>query len=73
MAQLAGEFRRPSIDLPRAVALAFAVVSVLYLGLAVATIGVTSNTSSRVPLADLISVGFGRTGLTAACRVTRSC
>jgi amino acid efflux transporter len=62
MAQLAGDFRRPSTDLPRAVALAFGVVTVLYLGLAVATIGVTSGTVSRVPLADLISVGFGRAG-----------
>ena len=63
VAQLAGDFGRPEADLPRAMALAFAVVSVLYVGLAIATIGVTaSGSSSRVPLADLISVGFGRTG-----------
>ena len=62
VAQLAGEFRRPASDLPRAIALAFGVVTVLYIGLAVASIGVTSGTGSRVPLADLISVGFGRTG-----------
>jgi amino acid efflux transporter len=62
VAQLAGDFGRPETDLPRAIALAFAVVSVLYVGLAVATIGVTVGTHSRVPLADLISVGFGRAG-----------
>jgi amino acid efflux transporter len=63
VAQLAGEFRRPEIDLPRAIALAFGLVTVLYIGLAVATIGVTATgTHSRVPLADLVSVGFGRAG-----------
>ena len=62
VAQLAGDFRRPDVDLPRAVALAFGVVTVLYTGLAVATIGVSSGTGSRVPLADLMAVGFGRVG-----------
>lgn len=62
VAQLAGEFRRPSVDLPRAIAVAFAVVTVLYISLAVATIGVTGHTQSRVPLADLIAVGFGHAG-----------
>ena len=62
VAQLAGDFRRPEHDLPRAMAIAFALVSVLYIGLAVATIGVTAGTRSRVPLADLIAVGFGHAG-----------
>ncbi len=62
VAQLAGDFRRPEVELPRAMAIAFVTVTVLYLGLAVATIGVTSRNGSRVPLADLISVGFGRSG-----------
>jgi amino acid efflux transporter len=62
VAQLAGEFRRPAVDLPRAVALAFGVVTILYAGVAVATIGVTAGTHSRVPLADLMSVGLGRAG-----------
>ena len=62
VAQLAGEFRRPAHDLPRAMAVAFGLVTVLYVGLAVATIGVTAGTQSRVPLADLIAVGFGRAG-----------
>ena len=62
VAQLAGDFRRPKVDLPRAMAIAFAVISVLYISLAVATIGVSNGSSSRVPLADLVSVGFGRAG-----------
>ena len=62
VAQLAGDFRRPEHDLPRAMGIAFAIVTVLYVGLAVATIGVTAGTHSRVPLADLIAVGFGRAG-----------
>jgi amino acid efflux transporter len=62
VAQLVGEFRRPEVDLPRAMALAFGVVTLLYAGLAVATIGVTGGTRSRVPLADIVSVGFGRSG-----------
>jgi amino acid efflux transporter len=62
VAQLAGEFRRPDRDLPRSMALAFAVVTVLYCGLAAATVAVTAGTDSRVPLADLIAVGFGGAG-----------
>jgi amino acid efflux transporter len=62
VAQLAGDFRRPEVDLPRAMALAFGIVTVLYIGLAVATVGVTGGSASKVPLADLISVGFGRIG-----------
>jgi amino acid efflux transporter len=62
VAQLAGDFRRPERDLPRSVALAFAVVTVLYCGLAAATVAVTGGGASRVPLADLISVGFGHAG-----------
>lgn len=62
MAQLAGEFRDPARDLPRAMALAFRVITALYAGLAVATIVVTAGKGSRVPLADLIAVGFGRAG-----------
>jgi amino acid efflux transporter len=62
MAQLAGEFRDPGRDLPRAMALAFAVITVLYAGLAVATIVTAATRDSRVPLADLIAVGFGHAG-----------
>src|SRR5262249_57059020 len=35
VAQLAGDFRRPALDLPRAIVLAFTVVTVIYVGLAV--------------------------------------
>jgi amino acid efflux transporter len=62
MAQLAGDFRNPARDLPRAMALAFAVITVLYGALAVATVVVSAGGGSRVPLADLIAVGFGRAG-----------
>jgi amino acid efflux transporter len=62
VAQLVGDFKRPSADLPRAMALAFAIVTVLYISLAVATIGIPGARGSRVPLADLVSVGFGRVG-----------
>jgi amino acid efflux transporter len=62
VAQLAGEFRDPAHELPKAIAIAFGVVTFVYIGLAVATIAVTSDSGSRVPLADLIAVGFGRTG-----------
>ena len=65
MAQLAGEFRDPERDIPRAVAAAFGVIVVLYLGLAAATVAVTSGTTSTVPLADLLEVGFGEAGRTA--------
>lgn len=65
MAQLAGEFRSPADQLPRAMGLAFGVVAALYVALAVATITVTAATSSRVPLADLIAVGFGHAGRVA--------
>ncbi len=61
-AQLAGDFRDPERDLPRAMTLAFVLVTVLYVALAVATIGVTAGTHSKVPLADLVAVGFGRAG-----------
>jgi len=62
MAQLAGDFRDPARDLPRAVAVAFAVIAVLYTGLGVATVAVTAGHGSRVPLADLMGVAFGRSG-----------
>ncbi len=62
MAQMAGEFRDPARDLPRAVGSAFAVICVLYVGLAVATITVTGSSGSKVPLADLLAAGFGEPG-----------
>jgi amino acid efflux transporter len=63
VAHLAGEFADPLRQLPRAMVAAFAVVAVLYLGLAVATVAVLgAATSSNVPLADLMESGLGRPG-----------
>jgi amino acid efflux transporter len=62
VAQLAGEFERPAAQLPHAMLIAFSIVTVLYVGLAVATVGVTAGSSSKVPLADLVAVGFGSWG-----------
>lgn len=65
VAQLAGEFERPATQLPRAMLIAFGAVTVLYVGLAVATVGVTAGSFSTVPLADLVAVGFGSWGRAA--------
>jgi amino acid efflux transporter len=72
VAHLAGEFADPLRQLPRAMVAAFAVVAVLYLGLAVTTVAVLgAATSSNVPLADLMESGLGRPGriATAAAAV----
>ncbi|HEY8581816.1 MAG TPA: amino acid permease [Capillimicrobium sp.] len=61
MAQMAGDFRDPRRDLPRAVTIAYATIAVLYLGLAVATITVATG-ASEVPLADLLETGLGSVG-----------
>ncbi|MDA0181281.1 amino acid permease [Solirubrobacter phytolaccae] len=57
---LAGELQDPRRQLPRAIGTALAIVVVLYLGLAAATIGV--GTQSDVPLADLMGAGLGDAG-----------
>lgn len=57
---LAGELKDPARQLPRAIGAAVAIVIVLYLGLAAATIGV--GTTSDVPLADLMGAGLGEPG-----------
>ena len=69
VSHLVGELPDPRRQLPRAIAGALAVIVVLYLGLAVATIGVGS--SSAVPLADLMAAGLGSPGrsVTAALAV----
>jgi amino acid efflux transporter len=58
---LAGEFRRPAHDLPRATAAAVAIVCVLYLAVAWATITVLGPVASRsdAPLGDLMARGLG--------------
>jgi amino acid efflux transporter len=72
VAHLAGDFADPRRQLPRAMLAAFAIVAVLYLGLAVATIAVLGGaTGSKVPLADLMQRGLGGAGsaLTAGAAV----
>jgi amino acid efflux transporter len=60
---LAGELREPTRQLPRAIFAALAIVVVLYLGLAVATVGVLGTAApSDVPLADLMAAGLGEPG-----------
>ena len=59
---LVGDLKDPRRQLPRALAGALAVIVVIYLGLAVATIGI--DTSSEVPLADLMAAGLGEGGRT---------
>jgi amino acid efflux transporter len=60
VSHLAGDLRDPDRQLPRAIGCALAVVVVLYLGLAAATVGV--GTTSSVPLADLMGAGLGEAG-----------
>jgi amino acid efflux transporter len=66
VSHLAGELADPARQLPRAIFAALAIVVVLYLGLAVATVGVLGTAApSDVPLADLMGAGLGRAGRTA--------
>lgn len=65
VSHLAGELRDPARQLPRAIFSALAIVIVLYLGLAAATIGVLGTAApSDVPLADLMAAGLGDAGRT---------
>jgi amino acid efflux transporter len=65
VSHLAGELREPARQLPRAIGAALAVVVVLYLGLALATVGVLGTSRpSDVPLADLMAAGLGAPGRT---------
>jgi amino acid efflux transporter len=65
VSHLAGELREPARQLPRAIAAALGVVVVLYLGLALATVGVLGTSRpSDVPLADLMAAGLGGPGRT---------
>jgi amino acid efflux transporter len=65
ISHLVGELRDPARQIPRAIFSALAIVTVLYLGLAVATIGVLGTaTPTDVPLADLMAAGLGAPGRT---------
>ena len=63
VAPLTTRFANPSRQLPRAVAIALAVTTALYLGLAVATISVLGpRAATDVPLAGLLSHAVGAAG-----------
>ena len=63
VAPLTTRFADPSRQLPRAVAIALAVTTALYLGLAVATISVLGpRAATDVPLAGLLSHAIGAAG-----------
>ena len=67
VAPLTTRFAEPSRQLPRAVAIALAVTTALYLGLAVATISVLGpRAATDVPLAALLSHAIGAAGPAAA-------
>jgi len=58
---LAADFRRPARDLPRATGIALAVVGLLYLGVATASVLVLgpATGSTEAPLAELLAIGVG--------------
>jgi amino acid efflux transporter len=58
---LAGDFRTPRRDVPRATAIAIVVVGLLYLGVAAASILVLgpATGSTEAPLAELLAIGVG--------------
>jgi amino acid efflux transporter len=66
-APLTTRFADPARQLPRVIGIALAVTSVLYLGLAVATIGVLgAGAATRAPLAALLRDATGTAGTAAA-------
>ncbi|WP_051246885.1 APC family permease [Nocardioides halotolerans] len=56
---LSGEYRNPGRDIGRATGIAIAVISVLYLGIAFATVAVLGDHPGKAPLSDLLVLGFG--------------
>ncbi len=56
---LSGEYRNPARDIGRATGIAIAVISVLYLGIAFATVAVLGDHPGKAPLSDLLVIGFG--------------
>lgn len=56
---LSADYRDPARDITRAAAVAIAVISVLYLGVAFATVAVLGSEPGAAPLADLLAVGLG--------------
>jgi amino acid efflux transporter len=67
VAPLTTRFANPATQLPRVIAIALAVTTALYLGLAIATIGVLGRAAAgSVPLAGLLGVAAGPAGGIAA-------
>ncbi len=63
IASLTARLRDPRRQLPRVIGAAFALTTVVYLALAIATIGVLGTAAgSDVPLADLLHVALGAAG-----------
>jgi len=56
---LSGEYRNPGRDIARATGVAIAVISVLYLGIALATVVVLGDDPGQAPLSELLVLGFG--------------
>jgi amino acid efflux transporter len=56
---LSAEYRNPARDIGRATAIAIGVISVLYLGVAFATVAVLGDRPGRAPLSDLLVLGLG--------------
>jgi amino acid efflux transporter len=61
LTSLAGEFRRPDRDVPRATAIAVAIVGVLYLAIAATSLAVLgpATATTEAPLTDLLALGLG--------------
>jgi amino acid efflux transporter len=56
---LSAEYRNPARDIGRATGVAIAVISILYLGVAFATVAVLGDHPGKAPLSDLLVLGFG--------------
>jgi amino acid efflux transporter len=59
VSSLSADYRHPSRDIPRATTVAVALIAVLYLGVAFATVTVLGPDVGRAPLSDLLVLGFG--------------
>jgi amino acid efflux transporter len=61
MSPLAGEFRNPGRDVPRATVIALSVVGVLYLAVAATSLAVLgpATATTEAPLAELLAAGVG--------------
>jgi amino acid efflux transporter len=59
LTSLSAEYRDPARDIHRSTAIALAVVGVLYLGIAFATVAVLGPSTGPAPLSDLLVLGFG--------------